>query len=365
MARKTRHPGWWTLPLVLSLAPDLPLWARPYYAAKKGLSCAACHINPAGGGPRRPTLESRGRINDALALGGDFRMLGIKGDVEHGDFKRLGFRILQTYLYLIASPSEKLTFVYSTNPTEDPAKVLAYGLWNWDAYLPVYIRAGRFHIPYGLQVDDLDQTLRMKHSPYKFSPEDVGFGMRSTQADIGIEFGLNPKKHYFLNISATNGVQGAASNNTKAAKAWTGRAGWISRFAALGVSGFRNHPLPVGNLHERYGAFGWIGFPPLVIFGEYGRGTDTPNDPAVPRVHMEAAYWELNVDLWKDLLLGKAKYDFVDRDFSKTGDILKRYALGLEWFPLPGSSLEVLYRIQKETPDIRNNEGLIAGHIWF
>lgn len=352
--------------LLIAAAPH-PAQARPYYAAKKALSCAACHTNPAGGGPRWPTERAPVRINDQINIGADLRVMGSKSQGNHAA-NPSSFSTPDIGLYVMARPDgdlQGLQLVYDNNLGNT---VEAYGMWSKEIYsLPVYIRAGRFWVPYGLQIDDIDQVTASYIKGLLFSPS-VGFSMTNTASDTGVEIGLNPKKGYFVNLSATNGQpNGAQARNN--AKAVTARAGFITKWLALGITGFRNHPLGVGNaLEERAGFFGWTRLWKFALLGEWGIGRNKTNaSPGVPQVntYRRAGTVELDVELLAERLLLKGRYDFVNPNTVSSANVRRRYTAGLEWFATKNSSVEAQYRILTESPEIKNNQGLIAAHVWF
>lgn len=346
---------------LLVLAGPRPARARPYYAAKKALSCTACHINPAGGGPRWPTERSPVRINDSINLGADFRFIGAKSQGNHAA-NRSSFKTSEIALYIMARPSPELQLVYDNN---NNLNTEAYGMWSTERYdLPLYLRVGRFYVPYGLQINDIDQLTAAYIKGVDFSPS-VGFSMTNTQSDNGVEVGLNPKKGYFFNLAATNGqpAGAAAANN---AKAWTARGGFITEFFALGATAFRNHPLGAFNsLEERAGVFGWTRIWKLVLLGEYDWGRNRRNGDIPTKTHMRAGYAELNAEVLPETLLLKAKFDFVNPNVASGDNAKRRYTAGFEWFITQNSSFEAQARMLTEKPKIKNDQGLFAFHVWF
>src|SRR6185503_6918077 len=117
--------------------------ARPYYAAKKGLSCAACHINPAGGGARWPWEKAPTRLNDSIALGADLRAMlqDVKGAAS-------SYNLNESAIYLMAKPSNMITAVYEN---KSAATSQVYGIWKPEnAPSGFYVKAGRFFVPYGM-----------------------------------------------------------------------------------------------------------------------------------------------------------------------------------------------------------------------
>lgn len=338
--------------------------ARPYYAARKTLNCAACHINPAGGGSRWPTQQSPVRINDSINVGADFRVAGAKSQGGHAA-NPSSFSVPEAALYVMARPSDQLALVYD-NFNAFTAE--AYAKWTTDKFydLPVYLRAGRFRVPYGLQVDDIDQATAAYVKNVLFSPPS-GVGFRMNTNDTGLEVGLDPKKGYFANLSVTNG---SGNQSTNEAKAWTARLGVITKHLALGLTGFRNHPLgAASSLEERGGFFGWASWWKLALLGEWGIGRDKPNAPLAgprpPSRHRRAGYAELDLDLITDVLLGKLKYDLVNPNTESSANANRRYTMGLEWFATPNSSVEAQWRILTESPEVKNNQGVVAAHVWF
>ena len=101
------------------------------------------------------------RINDALSLGADFRFFATTAER-----KRMIYDTATrgTALYLRAEPAPGITFVYHNN---DGGTTQAYGIWKADDGFPLpslYIKAGRFFIPYGLQSEDPDDSVFIKNS---------------------------------------------------------------------------------------------------------------------------------------------------------------------------------------------------------
>jgi len=337
-----------------------PSWSRPYYAAKKGLSCAACHVAPAGGGARRTRENSPGRLSDAVSLGADLRTT-LKRAEGKASVNPAGFELFEGAAYLTASPGGGLTLVYENNKG---STAQAYGIWKaGEGSLPYYVRAGRFFVPYGLQTDELDQSSYIKTT---FAPQ-VGFSMFSSQSDTGLEVGLAPKKGFFIDLSLTNGSVSGAQNDAKAVTARAGVVrGWENAAAGVGITGYRNDPLGLSNKkEERTGVFGWGRYGPVTLLGEAGKGRDTPNNWTNPTVDKAAFHAEADVDVVKDYLLFKAKVDWVDPDRNAVDDTKRRTAVGLEWFPIEGAAVEVQYRFNSEPAKVNNDEAVAAAHVWF
>ncbi len=350
--------------LIITLAPAR-LLARPYYSAKKGLNCAACHYNPSGGGPRRMSERSPMRINDNIALGADFRFSGSKAGGNHGT-NPSGFATHELAFYIAAKPNESVDLIYDNNQGVTGE---GYALWApEEASLPYYARAGRFYLPYGLQVDDIDQDdpalLKTYNAvgPANAFSGSVAFNMKAGNNDQGVEVGLNPKKGYFASLAMTNGMTAAAGGESKAL---TARGGLIRGRTAFGLTGFANTPA-AGTAYKqnRMGFFGWTGWGPFVLLGEWGIGRDRPNTPPHNAIHKRAGYAELDYEALPETLLAKLKYEFLNPDGAGS-NVIRRYTAALEWFANSATSLELQFRVRTENPEVKNNRGLIAAHVWF
>ncbi|MBI2915535.1 MAG: hypothetical protein HYY07_01595 [Elusimicrobia bacterium] len=349
--------------LILSVLFSLSFFAnrlqsQPFYAAAQGVSCSACHLNPAGGGARKTPESSPTFLNDSLSLGADFRATYSNDGDPLTDYT---FKAQEQRVYIVAEPAEGIQFSYA-NESGSTAEV--YGIVRskelWDAYL----RVGKFFLPYGLQISDPDNSAYIKTSP--FAPKGVGFTMQPGLTDLGLEIGLAPKKSYFLNFSVTNGANKSGSGS---AKAVTARIGKIFPVAALGFTGFQNGlPSVSGNETVRYGGFGWFRAGKMVLMGEVGNGYDIESSTQ-SRKHTTAVYAEVNykligeMDSFSNDLILKGKLDYVRSD--KISSEKFRYTLGLEWFLKNHISFEGQYRFLKEKPEVDNDQALLLAHLWF
>lgn len=299
---------------------------------------------------------NRTKFNDYLKWGADFR-------VSYRRQQRVGssFNLNKTAVYLLAEPADGIKLLYANNQGGTSE---AYLMYSWETF-PVYVRAGRFFIPYGLNFRDVDITRLMK-GPL-FSPS-VGLDLTPTQSDTGVEAGLNPEGGYFLNMSMTNAVA-AGGASPKDNKALTGRGGVILKkegWGSIAVGGSYYHsklPTTSGQLQVRYGPFGWIRYGPVVLLGEYGRGFNKANATQL-KTRLEGASAELDIEVAEGIHV-KGQFDSVNPDFNNSLKDVQRYLLGLEWFPMGYLSVEGQYRILKENPEVNNNEALLAVTVWF
>lgn len=156
--------------------------AQPYYAAMKGLSCSACHVNPAGAGVRKISEGSPTFINNAIALGADLRGAYSNDGNPLADYS---FKALQQRIYLTAEPAESLIFAYSN---ESGSTAEAYGMLKREEWFDFYVRFGKFFLPYGLQISDPDNSAFIKTG--SFAPKSAGFSLQPGLTDTGIEYGL-------------------------------------------------------------------------------------------------------------------------------------------------------------------------------
>lgn len=326
--------------------------ARPYYAAKKGLSCAACHIAPSGAGMRKVRETSPGRVTDHLSVGADLR--AYFSQIEKT--KVSTFRVARSALYVQASPRPDIDLVYHN---DDAITAQVYGIWRKTEGLPLYVRAGRFWIPYGLQWDVPDNSSFIHTSPFAGS---VGFDMSVGASDTGVEVGLAPKDRYFLNASLTNG-QPAGSTDNNERKAFSTRGGLIWKHLMLGGSLYQDKtgPLAFHKSQTRYGPMGWVFLKPFAFLFEGGFGEDKPNSGGKTKLAGHAAELDVEpVEGW----LGKLRYDSIDPDTGVSGDDRQRYAFCVERL-MEWVSLELQYRNNIETPSARNDEVFLQAHVWF
>lgn len=343
------------LPAAILLFAAARAEARPYYAALKGKSCAACHAAPAGGGMRKPAEDSPGRLTDKVSLGGDLRFFFSRTESSHAS----GFTLGRTAAYLLAAPRPDLELALQHH-LDEVQTAQAYGIWRAQDGLPFYARAGRFWLPYGIQWDDPDNSRLLLTAP--FAPT-VGLNMAATAADTGIEFGLAPKDKYFLNFAVTNGKPaGGGDNNDR--KAVTARAGFIRERFMLGASFYQDEagPSPADSDKLRFGPLAWFRLGGAVLIYEGGFGTDDPNAPG-SSVRMRAHAAELDLELspgW----LAKLQFDRINPNTRLAGDTRTRCAFGLERI-MAGFAAELQYRLKRESPRISNDEVFLQAHAWF
>lgn len=344
----------WLLAIILFFAAARAE-ARPYYAAMKGKSCAACHVAPAGGGMRKPTEGSPGRLTDNVSLGGDLRFFFSRTESSNVS----GFTLGRTAAYLLVQPRPDLEIALQHH-LDEVQTAQAYGIWRAQGGLPIYVKAGRFWLPYGIQWDDPDNSRPLLTAP--FAPG-AGFNMAATASDTGLEIGLAPKENYFLNLAVTNGKPaGGGDNNDR--KAVTARAGFIRERFMLGASFYQDEagPSPADSDKLRFGPLAWFRLGGAALIYEGGFGTDDPN-AAGSSIKMRAHAAELDLELspgW----LGKLLFDRIDPNTRLSGDKKTRFSFGLER-SMAGLAVELQYRLKRESPRISNDEVFLQAHAWF
>lgn len=274
-----------TILLALASAPALlacmvldsgsPAAARPLYAARTGMACARCHVDPAGGGMRTGTgfkyalnlhtmapAEDREapfdpRISDGVRLGGDMRGMYLQ-DAHNERSDQSTFFLMQASLYVAATINDRTTFALANDQGRTTEAYALIGGLPLDGSLKI----GRFVPAYGIEEED--HTL--------FTRDSLGFGTGTE--DVGVEF-AHARGARLVTLALVNGSRGVLDDNPQ--KAVVGRATWANDRFGFGASGFINTPYAARRA-SRFGAFGQFHHGPLVILAEYDRGEDTPEE---------------------------------------------------------------------------------------
>lgn len=226
---------------LLLLLASSPAAAEPYLAAREGLKCLACHVNPTGGGLRSAAgnayaqngLAARridtgetlwlGEVDRFLALGGDLRGGATSTDFSDAPDEDLAFAVdeLRLYLDLRVIP-DRLSIYFDQKLAPGNGRNLETYARLWlDRSSRYYFKAGQFYLPFGLRLEDDSAFVRQISG--------IGFDT----PDNGLEFGLESGP-WSAQIAVSNGTAGGAETNS--GKQWSLRAEHVRPRWRLGAS---------------------------------------------------------------------------------------------------------------------------------
>jgi hypothetical protein len=240
-----------------------------------------------------------------------------------------------------------------------------------------YVRAGFFTLPYGILFDDHTAFVkegRVEVGSIQFNEIGVGaniFGVR--YKDSGVEAGLSGRP-WFLNLAVTSGVIGdeerslPSANQSGTKKAFTRRAGFITRNVCLGVSMYNNDNKREDVRLMRYGAFGWFRVCQLALIFEHDEG-ENERFTVSGSTQIAASYAEL---VWGFPFPGKqwpsyakVRFERMDTNRSLDGDLYTRWVYSLRFSPLDYMSMETFYRKENEPEHVSNDDIFIMSHFYF
>ncbi len=360
----------------LLLSPTIAR-ALPLYAARTGMTCMSCHVNPTGAGARntlgfnymqnRHSLDAAGsddytpltnRIGDFLSVGTDSRLMEYQSQAANNT---TGLFLMQGTVYVTADLPDGITLFYNNDlgKTRDAFMVARQvpGV-SW-------VKVGKFKPPYGLKLDEHQSAIR----------QNIGFGTDSQ--DLGIEVGYDKGS---LNVIAAvlNGNPGAVTgvsdpNGRKAysAKAEVHRTLALLGPARLGGSYYWNNTGSVKSV--RYGGYGTVHLAKRVtLLGEVDTAVDDAREPGNANSFRDGhtvAYAEINTAV-TPRLNARVKYDL---DYTVAGDV-ERYSVGGNYWFARFAEVRFDYRFNVETPSrknpglltsMRDNDGYVQLHVAF
>jgi hypothetical protein len=271
--------------------------AEPYIAARQGLKCASCHVNPTGGGMRNATGHGiaqgaiaarrldigdtvwQGEINRFLAIGGDFRGSATYTDVSGGEDVDPAFAVdeLRAYLEARMIPGRLSLYLDQHLGPGDSRNQEAYGLFWFDENQRYYVKAGQIYLPFGLRLEDDSAFIRQVP------------GINMNTPDNGIELGLESGP-WSAQLALSNGSAGGPETNS--GKQYSLRGEYVHSAWRLGASANFND----ADDTERFssGLFGALLTGPVVWLAEidYVEDTGLPGGDVRRWVGLLEADWQ-------------------------------------------------------------------------
>lgn len=353
--------------------------ARPEFAARQNESCLKCHYTPMGGGMRndrgvmaeqklslkatkealedyKDYTEFDPALNETIRLGADLRVMWhdiAKDESQPSEDAASTFYTMQAMGYVNA----RLLPVLQFTGGYDVAQNLMEG-WGMIDNLPagLYLRAGRFILPYGLRMDD--HTL--------FTRSAIGFGVASQ--DSGVEVGIAPGP-FFLTAALTNGNLGEqAMDRDGDYYAVTGQTGVRFWKMGLGFSGFHN--VRDGFTRDIYGPWFTLGVWRLAFLGEFdfvAQEVDNVADPTKEdKIASAASFIEAEAKII-DGLYAVARYSHFDPDLEVDENFVDQTMGGITFYPVPYVHTMLQFRQNREADPLKinNDEIMIQGHVFF
>lgn len=361
----------WCLLLAVGLLQIHVARAEPYIAVRTGLKCMACHTNPTGGGKRneygniyaQQTLAARfisgqgeagetwtGGINRFLALGADFRGEFSVTDVPGQDDVSSEFIYEESLVYLQLQPIPgrlSLYFDHKLGPGNAQTRE-AYGLLSLMGSR-VYVKAGRFFLPFGLRLEDDDAFVRSIS------------GINYTTPDDGIELGLESGA-WSVQFAQTNGAGGGAEQNNE--KRSSLNAVYTQSRWRAGAS-FNSNETLTGE-REMTAIYGGVRTGPVSWLLEYDLIKDTFGG-GMGEVEQQVALIEANTLLMQGSNL-KLTYEILEPDSAGNEEDRSRISAVWEYFPVQYLQFNLGLRAY-DGPDAEpasNREQLFAQlHLFF
>lgn len=354
--------------------------ARPQYAAREGMYCASCHVNPAGGGQRNANgfNYARGRhasdveakfeswnpepeVSKGVRVGTDLRYVGMTAGLsahyDGQDDPQAGSLYssyaMQGGLYLSFTPVEQLVIYYNHDIAAGAAKQRDFwGMVRGLTPLNIYVRAGQLRAPYGLRLDDHTAFVRgSANSP----PGEVGMmDLDPRLTNPGVEAGFLKNGVFFHGAYQDPAGTFSPSFTKVREKMFSARAGWQKGHAMIGASGRSNG---LGDADEetkstRYGLFGSWGMKCVALLAEVDAGKDKS---AGQEVNVQGAYLAAEYYLNRTWSL-RAEGNYMDFDEGAgVSRVSRRFGVGAALDPLPFLRLSAEGRLVSNSNGGRNS----------
>ena len=341
--------------------------AEPYLAARTGLGCASCHMNRTGGGGRTAfgagygaqTLPStklapaHGLFDGAI---GDRVRIGFDGRGGYlATFRDLGpyigeAKLQEANVYLgVDLLKDRLSVYIDTHVAPGSAAAReAFALYAVQR-AGFYVKGGKFFLPFGLRFED-DEIATRRGTGFTFETADIG-------AEVGFDDGL-----WSSAFSITNGTSGGAESDN--GKQYCLTAARVFARGRIGLSASTND-LPAGAHRTVAGVYGTYRAGPLLVLTEADVIHDA--DGTNPERHGGAGHVEVDALAHAGLtvrLFGGAK----DLDRADGSSRHTQWGVGVDWTPLPGLQLRVLYRDRggpASVPGARDDQAWLEAHVFF
>jgi hypothetical protein len=210
--RARRVVSLWAVAVLAAIATSAR--AEPYLAARMGLKCLQCHVNPTGGGMRNvfgntyaQTQLARQRIggDDDLWTGQLARWVGLGGnvranyafiDVPHqGTTHEFETEEARVYLDFAVIPN-RLAVYLDQRVAPGNAENREANVRYWLRESALYVKAGRMYLPFGYRFEDDNAFVRQLS------------GINMQAPDEGVEVGIE-RGNWSAQLALSNGAGGA------------------------------------------------------------------------------------------------------------------------------------------------------------
>jgi hypothetical protein len=362
----------WSL-LLISLILSFNMRAEPYLAVKNNLKCAACHVNPNGGGLRNdfgriygqsllPAKASSfdgaklARLTKYLSMGADARFnASYQKTDQPTDNTSRSFEVSSAQLYInVEIPDSGLSLYVDQQIAPGSAiNREAFVMYQFDKAEPLssnYIKAGKLFLPYGLRVEDDAAFIRQ------------ATGMNFDNSDNGVEYGVN-HKNTTANFYIANGTSQASNNDDSFLYGM--RVEHLFTNFRLGVSAVLNDGDQQVQMLNLYGGSQWGDFTFLAEVDYLTlEGANSFNQQDITQLVTLA---EINYQ-WRQGWNFKVTAEYFDPDQAVDEDEQTRYSLIGEYTPIANVQLRLGLRVKQDIPQKpqQNSESLfIQSHFYF
>ena len=347
--------------------------AEPYLAIKNNLQCAACHVNPNGGGLRNDFGRIYGqnllpakasgydstklaRLTQYLSIGADSRFnANFEKTDQEAENTSKGFEVSSAQLYLnIQIPNSGLSFYIDQQVAPGSAinreALVMYQFKKNDLFDGSYIKAGKLFLPYGLRIEDDSAFIRQ------------ATGMNFDNSDNGVEYGIN-HQNTSANFYVSNGTS-QSSNNDDSLLYGMRVEHLFSKFR-LGASAVLNDGEQQVQMLNLYGGSTWRDF---TFLAEVDYITiERANSVNQQDISQLATLAEVNYQ-WRQGWNLKLTAEYFDPDQDVNEDEQTRFSFITEYTPISNVQLRLGLRLKQDIPQKpqQNSDLLfIQSHFYF
>jgi len=346
--------------LLVLAVPGGPSEARaePRFAVREGVSCGACHVNQTGGGMRTPygvsfaqsdlpSIRARGvympdtgtfiRLGANLRLGNrtTFATHTELGEDEWDLEASNSFEISEGNIYVHVEPIPgKLALYIDETVTPEGASSREAFIMGYDLTpVGLYVKAGRFMLPFGLRIKDDAAFIRQQ------------MGFTYADQDLGLEVGLN-KHPLAVSFAFTNGSGGGFDPNIF--KRITGSVSLTGPWIRGGGSFSYNDTSTDEFLFRTWTWGGHVGLRlgRLLLMGEFDWQHGLTDAESYDQY---AVYGGVDFEPTKGLYL-RFRWEGYDPLVDLAENHRDRFLFGVSWFPTQFVEVRAEYRLNRDIP---------------